>query len=289
MDPIYFYLPDFYYHSHINLIVHEMMYRYPEFFYKNIEIGAVYGCFPGTIWNGGRVVLGSCTKDQMKQTIQSYNERGIAIRYTYTNPVLEEKHLYDTYSNLTMELANDGRNEVLVNSPILEEYIRKNYPEYPVLSSTTKCLTRTEDIEEEVEKDYHLVVLDNSLNNTEKLFELPHKRKYELVANSYCRDCCPNRKEHYKVVGQCQLDFTSSTFDSCKFINRDFYEVMQDKKFITIEDIFGKYYEAGFRHYKLDGRAFNQYQVVESYMYYLVKPEYRDIVRLSLLKTMDRF
>lgn len=289
MNEIKFYLPDFYNRYYINLILHGLKLQYGDCFYENVEMGAVYGCFPGSIWNGGRISLGSCKKEDMNYIINEFNERGIPIRYTFTNPMLEEKHLYDTFCNLCMELGNNGFNEVLVNSPLLEDYIRKNYPKYKIISSTTKCITEVKDVKREAEKDYYLVVLDNSFNNAEKLFTLDNPEKYELVANSYCRDSCPRRVEHYEAVGRSQLEFSSSQFDECNSINRDFYDLMKNRSFITTEDIFGKYYEAGFRHFKLDGRAFNQYKLVESYMYYLVKPEHRDVVRLALLRGMEKF
>jgi collagenase-like PrtC family protease len=289
MDQINFYLPDFYHRYYINLILHGLKLQYEDCFYDKVNIGAAYGCFPGSIWNGGRISLGSCKKDDITFILNEFNERGLSLRFTFTNPVLEEKHLYDTFCNLCMELGNNGMNEVLVNSPVLEAYIRKNYPKYKIISSTTKCITEVKDVKRETEKDYYLVVLDNSFNNADKLFTLENKEKYELVANSYCKDSCSRRAQHYEEVGRSQLEFTGSKFDDCSSINRDFYDLMTNRSFITSEDIFGRYYEAGFRHYKLDGRAFNQYKVVESYMYYLVKPEHRDVVRLALLRGMEKF
>ncbi len=271
MDKIYFYLPDFYYRFYINLILHGLMQKYPECFYENVEIGAVYGCFPGAIWNEGRISLGSCKKEKIIYTLEEFNERGIPLRYTFTNPMLEEKHLYDTFCNLCMELGNNGMNEVLVNSPILEEYIRKNYPRYKIISSTTKCLRTAEDVKLELSRDYSLVVLDNSFNNTDRIFSLEDREKYEIIVNSYCQDDCPRREEHYRAIGKAQLEYTGTSFDECPSINRDFYDLMNNRSFITAPDLYGKYHDAGFKHFKLDGRAFNQYKVVESYMYYMVK------------------
>ncbi len=289
MDKIYFYLPDFYDKYHLNVIVCDLLRMYPQYFYDDIKIGAVYGCFPNSIWNGGRVVLGGASKEEIDFTVEEYNKRGIPIRYTFTNPLLEEKHLYDTYCNLCMEAANNGENEVIVNSPILEAYIRKEYPDYKVISSTTKCLTDVEQVKEEIQKEYSLVVLDNSFNNAEKAFTLPHKEKYELVVNSYCRDACPNRKKHYEEIARAQLEFRSSAFPPCAYINQPIEEQMKKQGFITREQIYGKYKEAGFRHFKLDGRAFSEEKVLESYLYYLVKPEHYDVMKEAIIKTMSMY
>lgn len=286
MKKVNFYLPDFYVNFRLITMLDDMMKKSPELFFDDIKIGAVYGCFPGSIWNGGRVVLGSCTKQDIEYAIDELNNRNIAVRYTFTNPLLEKCHLLDTFCNLCMELGDNGKNEVLVNSPVLEEFIRKTYTGYTILSSTTKCINEIEKIQEELEKDYALVVLDSAMNNTEELFTLKHKEKIELIANHYCQDNCPRRKEHYEAVGRCQLEFSEVDFPACSNINRDFFQVMKNRSFITTNDIFGRYRDAGFVHFKLDGRGFNKYKVLESFIYYLVKPEYKDEVRLCILRNV---
>ncbi len=286
MKKIRFFLPDFYSNFHLITFLDDMMKQSPQCFYENTEIAASYGCFPGSIWNGGRVMLGSCTKQEIELVITELNRRNIALRYTFTNPLIEKHHLLDTFCNLCLEMGANGQNEVLVNSPLLEEYIRNAFPEYPVISSTTKCLKNIDAIKSELEKDYALVVLDSALNNTDTLFSLPHKEKIELIANHYCMDDCPNRTEHYKTVGQCQLEFSETTFAPCPNIKRSFFDIMSNRSFITTDLLYGKYKEAGFFNFKLDGRAFNKYKVLESFVYYLVKPEYRDQVRFCILRNI---
>lgn len=284
MEKIKFFLPGFYENFRLIIYLADLMNEKPEWFYENMCIGAAYGCFPGSIWNGGRVILGSATRQEMEYAIAEYNKRDIAVRYTFTNPLIEKVHLYDTYCNLCMEAADTGKNEVIVNSPVLEEFIRKMYPAYAIISSTTKCLKERERLAQELEKDYSLVVVDSAYNNTEELFQMKHKEKIELIVNHYCMDNCPRREEHYQVIGRCQLDFSEPDFEPCKNINRDFYEIMENRSFISAEALYGRYYEAGFRNFKLDGRGFRKYKVLESFVYYLAKPEYRERVRTLLLK-----
>jgi hypothetical protein len=38
----------------------------------------------------------------------------------------------------------------------------------------------------------------------------------------------------------------------------------------------------GFENFKIEGRATHQSSVIESYVYYMVKPEYRDEIRLTM-------
>lgn len=281
---INFFLPDFYTNFRLIVAIDDMMKASPEMFFEDAKIAGAYGCFPGSIWNGGRVMLGSCTKQEMEYAILELNGRDIAVRYTFTNPLIEKQHLFDTFCNLCMELADNGQNEVIVNSSLLEEFVRKMYPDFALISSTTKCLNDKKAILQELSKDYSLVVLDSAMNNTEELFLLPHKEKIELIVNHYCQDDCPRRREHYETIGRCQLEFSETTFFACANINRDFYQIMENRSFISTEDIFGRYREAGFANFKLDGRGFNKYKVLESFVYYLVRPKYRDRVRGALLK-----
>ena len=60
------------------------------------------------------------------------------------------------------------------------------------------------------------------------------------------------------------------------------------KSFIKREDLYGKYKDAGYRHFKIEGRTNSTYDVLESYLYYMVKPENIDRVRLKALKALEQ-
>ncbi len=90
---------------------------------------------------------------------RGYDSAGIAVRYTFTNPSITKEDLADPYCNFCMEAGNNGKNEVLVVSPLLEEYIRKNYSSYTINSSTCKEIRSVAALNEELEKDYGLVRL----------------------------------------------------------------------------------------------------------------------------------
>lgn len=289
---INFYLPDFYYLYNLNSSIIELFNRHPEIFYDDICIKAVYGSFPGVIWNGGRCMTSSSTSlENMRTTVESFNNRGVAVRYTYTNCLLTEDHLNDTLANLTMDIASNGMNEVIVNSPILEEFIRENYPTYGIISSTTKRLMDREDYKKEFSKDYSMIVLDYTLNNTPALVEDPlfHENagKCEILLNAYCNDNCPMRGRHYEELSRQQLDFSRTPygFESCRAISDDFYTVMKSRKsFITVDTLYKLYAPSGYKNFKIEGRTMPVYDVLESYMYYMVKPENRDRARLLILR-----
>ena len=272
-----FFLPEFYGNFKMIIFLHDLMESHPEYFYEDIRIAAAYGCFPGNIWNGGRVIIGSASKEDIDFAIKEYNDRGIAIRFTFTNPRLETIHLLDTYCNLCMREAHNGKNEVLVNSPLLEKFLKDNYPDYKYISSTTKCLGSAKMLRKELEKDYYLVVLDSAMNNTDELFALDHRDRMELIVDHFCQDNCPRRKTHYNILGKSQMEFSTPPADfTCKNIDREFFQIMENRSFISTDLIFGKYKDAGFRHFKLDGRSYLPHRLIASFLYYLVKPEWHN-------------
>ena len=288
-DKIYFYLPGFFNRMHMQLALQQLMEKYPEAFYENIAIGALYGSFPGAVWNGGRTLLGSCDREQVEYVIGEFAGRSLPLRFTFTNPFLEKEHLEDAFCNLCLETAaRYPGNEVLVNSPLLEAYLREHYPQFPLISSTTKQIRDLTELSKELEKDYKLVVAYKSLNNTEALFTLPGRRRLEILVDSFCMDDCPRSKEHYEAAARAQLSGQELVFEGCRAINRDFYDFMENKSFVTNRDLYGRYYEAGFRHFKLDGRTFTDADVIESYIYYMVRPAQADRVRLILHKVLEK-
>lgn len=285
---INFYLPGLWTKGSLNRGIIFELQEHPEYFYDNVAIGAIYGTFPNCIWNGGRVITGYTTYEEINEIIKYYDFNNVPMRFTFTNTLLEKKHLLDTYSNLIMDLANNGKNEVLVNSKLLENYIREKWPNYKIISSTTKCLLSEEDFLEELNKDYYMVVLDfrkNFDNDFISTIEEKYKDKIEILLNAYCSTVCGKRKAHYDYLSKCQLSFISNTEPFCNDLKNDFYECLKNENTLKVEDMLN-FSNHGFKNFKIEGRTNNTYDVLESYVYYMVKPEYKDRVRLDLLKML---
>ncbi len=304
-----FHLPDFAGHFRFNLIFAEMLKRCPQYFREGVEIASVYGSFPPSLWNGGRLCSGYCDKNFVKTVIEAFNERGIPLRFTFTNPMIEKKHLYDVFCNMVMETADNGLNEVIVFSPLLEEYIRKKYPNYKLTSSTCKRITDPDALYSEIEKDYHIVVIDYDLNNKFDILEkIPDKDKCELLVNACCDPGCERRSEHYRVIGLQQIEYADyirkhpntdysaeklnekipqgKQFDKCPSVNRTIFDIQQLSTHITPDDIWNKYVPMGFSQFKIEGRTYETLNLLEHYMYYMVKPECKDIARFTFLRQL---
>lgn len=290
---INFYIPDFWGYKDLNNVLHLFMVQHSECFYDDIQIGAIYGTFPGAIWNGGRFSAGIANLDEIKKTIDLFNAQGIPLRFTFTNSLLEEKHIYDTYCNLIMNAAHNGCNEVLINSPILEEYLRAEYPNYKYILSTTAGVRGLDNINQACDK-YDMVVLNyNDNKNQEILNGLKDKNKIEILLNETCNPNCPKRKEHYDFISSKQLQFLpwgkKEDFQcfSDGEVNAHLMESRESLTFINDKELWNKYIPNGFSNFKIQGRGLPFIFAVDSYMMYMVKPEYRDIVRYELFKVLE--
>ena len=300
-----FHLPDFSGSFKLNLLFADMVKQHPEYFREGVEIASVYGVFPPCLWNGGRSQGGNSDKAYMKAVIKEFNDRGIPLRFTFTNLMLEKKHLSDERCNMMLNLANNGMNEVIVASQMLEDYIRRNYPKYKLTSSTCKRLDSEEALTAELGKDYNVVVADYDLNNRFDILEkLPRKQDVELLVNACCQPKCPMRVQHYKDIRQAQIDFCAHikkypnvpfdiaksdphNFRDCPYSKRNIYGIRDLPTHISPEAIWEKYVPMGFEQFKIEGRTASTLNKIETYLYYMAKPELRDEARYCLLSIME--
>jgi len=284
-------LPGFCYNFYLNQIVINLMKEYKNSFRDGYTVGSVYGTFPGAIWNGGRAVFGISSHGDMKSILKTYERFNVPVRFTWTNPFIDEEKLHDTYCNLIMKTADNGKNEVLVNSEVLERYLRETYPNFGFISSTTKRITNTEELLSEFDKDYKLVVLDYDLNKNKDVLKALEgfSDRVEILVDEICYSGCEKRKQHYEDEARAQLNFEKGTGFPCP--NRktppSFKECMKRPSFISNEEI-GEYIEKGFTNFKLVGRGLPKDMVIDSYIYYLVKDEDKEFIRGRINKEFEK-
>ena len=300
-----FHLPGLTENFKLNMVLITMLENCPQYFHDGVEIASCYRAFTPSIWAGGRVLSsGVNSPDQIKTVILALNERGIPLRFTFTNPLITKEHLGDSYCNMVMQLANNGMNEVIVVSEILENYIREMYPNYKITSSTCKRITDTDTLNSELEKDYNLVVVDYDLNNKWDILEkLPDKEKCEFLLNSSCFPNCPKRSREYETVGKNHIQLNKALnegktsfkiidemneFFSCPATHRLPFETRKLPHHISPDSIWNEYIPRGFNNFKIEGRGAGRLRVIEDYMYYLIKPECRDEAYFMFLHNLER-
>lgn len=293
-----FHLPSFTQHYSLNKMMIEYIRDNPEYFVDGLEIASVFGCFDGSIWNGGRGVGGDFDRRLTELIIKTFDELKIPLRFTFTNPLLTEEHLSDKNCNEIMKMADNGLNQVIVMSDILENYIRENYPNYKITSSTCKEIRDMDGVNAELDKPYSLVVLDYNWNNKfDELEKIKDKARCEILVNALCQPNCPRRGEHYKAIGKVQIDRCNAAYSAvggnlafkdfeCPFMGRTIYDITGLSTYISPEAIQEKYIPMGFNEFKLEGRSAGDIEILETYLFYFAKSETRDKLRLEMLKKL---
>lgn len=278
---IYFHLPGmFTFHRGYRTLLTFLKDR-PEVLKENVKIGSIYGS-PKCIWNGGRLIDESFSQELLEDISFFMENMKIPVRFTFTNPLITDEHLNDVFGNVILKIFNQKNNEILCNTEVLENYIRKNY-DYSYISSTTKRLDSKELQNKELKKDkYKLIVLDYDYNKDfEYLKGIKQKEKSEILCNPVCNPKCKNRKEHYENIGYCQL-YNSEKLMVCEDAAKPFWLVQKNINFISSEDIQNIYVPMGYSNFKLEGRTTIPIDWVEIILHYLIKEKYHPEVRFLL-------
>ncbi len=302
MPKVRFHLPGLRYNFPLNMFWLSLLKTHPDFFRSDVEIASCFGTFPYALWNGGRL-LGDdqCDEKFIKNVIKSLNDQNIPIRYTFTNPLLTKDDLNDPFCNFCMDAANNGMNEVIVFSPILEDYLRNKYPDFKFTSSTCKEIRSVDELNNELSKDYKYVVLDYNFNNDwDILNKVEHKEKLEILVNAVCVPNCKRRGEHYRQIARNQrimLENRSLPPGKKKPIEpwecdygdyNNVYTIQKYNTFVSPDDIWNKYVPAGINNFKIEGRTAYLFSLIETYSLFMLKPECVGEARLMLIKNLEK-
>lgn len=275
-----------------------LFYTHREYFYDWCEIGSVYGAPADCLWGGGRVGFG---EDRPEEVAALMREYGISARLTFSNSLLWEEHLADKKCNALcalFEKSGGAQNGVILCSDLLLRYLGERYPGFYFVSSTTKVLTRFEQLEDECARpEFRFVVPDFRLNKAlDRLNALPDdaKRKVEFLCNECCWFDCPERRACYETVSRKNLGEACAEH-ICASPRAEkgyrFSDAVKNPGFIGLAEIRDVYLLNGFSHFKLEGRSLGSAVVLEFLLYYMTKPEYQLKVReeIYLDSALDLF
>ena len=283
-SPIDYTLPDFTVGLKRNLVFAQLMRDCPQFFFDDVRIQSVYGCFPGCVVNGGRAfVREPYSARQIEATFEALDGQGIAARLTFTNMLVEERHLEDPYFNLILDAAADHGAGVIVCSDLVDAYVRARHPRMERTLSTTREILDAAELNRALE-EFDLVVLNYNKNkDLAFLDQVEHPERLEVMANELCNPGCPHRNEHYLHNSRDQLAGTVTEFRRCDLSGKDFFKLAPTSPTILTNDdvrtLHGRY---GVPRFKIVGRGVAPDVNLESYLYYLVRPEHRSGLREAL-------
>lgn len=267
-----------------------LFYSHREYFYDWCEIASIYGAPSGCIWNGGRTGFSGAEEASPQKVLGLVEKYGISARLTFSNSLLRKEHLSDRKCNEICRLfeSKNGkiRNGIIVHSEILLDYLKKRYPDFYFVSSTTKVITDFDKFVDELDrKDFTFVVPDFTLNKSlEKLKNLTkeQKSKVEFLCNECCWTGCRERKACYENVSRRNLGEDCPEHVCKSPGGKDGYvfsNAMKNPAFIGTGEIKNIYLPLGFSNFKIEGRGLGSAMILEFLLYYMTKPEYQLNVR----------
>lgn len=282
----YYHLPGLFEFYQLYEVFLPLFREHREYFYDWCEIGSIYGAPGECIWGGGRVGGGDYEPQKILDLMREY---GISARLTFSNSLLREEHLSDKRCNMLCTLFEESdkkQNGIIVHSELLLNYLKKKYPGFYFVSSTTKVLTGFQQFLDEVKRDdFRYVVPDFRLNKAFDKFKLlpePLKDKVEFLCNECCWFGCGDRKQCYEAVSRKNLG-ENGPDHRCVAPDADegyrFSKAMKNPGFIGIDDIKNVYLPMGFSNFKIEGRGLGSALILEFLLYYMTKPEYHLQVR----------
>lgn len=288
---IYFSLPGFYNRYKVNKLFIEYKLKHKDSIKPGFEIDTVYGSFPNTIWNGATNYIDTLIYDDIDGCLRKYVENlGVRCRYIYSNKLINDpKYLKDRLCNITMEKASRyGVVDVEVEyKSLLDEYLREVYPEsLHIADIVLDDISVIPDIYDD--PMIRLIRVSSDLNNTDKLLEIDkkHRNKIEITLNPYCCSNCGARSACIRGDNASQLLFMRRINKQCGYYDTNFARMMNNPLFISNEKL-NEYIKEGYTHYRIDmSMSESKYSVLDSYLYYIVKENSRDVARLEILEDL---
>ncbi len=231
------------------------------YFNENYIISGVTGTIDYSIWNTHRTSK-YINFSSFETIYDFYNKNKISINFLFENEQIGNDDLYDTFSNLVLKYAHNKKNSVTAFSKLLIKYIEKKYPKYKIVEQ-------------------------------KKANDIKKSKDDCVLLNPVCPINCKFYDIHKKYLDNEQKNFyaPSKIFICPLKKSTSFYDLQTNPNFISKEEI-QNYTKQGFCNFKIDANYicnntsinYSMFDIIESYIYYLIKPEYQDIVRNTAIK-----
>ena len=231
-----------------------------------LPIETIHGA-PSVAWNSGRVTRIPPRLEAFTKVARVLNQEHIGVYLTFSNHLLEPKHLDDPICNQLLEIVDNGSglNGVILASDLLYDYIHDRHPKLKLTSSIVKVTME----DGRGNADYYHALserFDSVMLHPDDGFDLDllaqlDRDKTEVLVNENCAADCTVRKEHYELMATQQLDGSAENKQAtrhhettrCPMPSMHLDGQRRSCNFSTEET--KAVYDLGFRRFKLQGRA----------------------------------
>ena len=253
--------------------------------YGLCDVTHVYGTFPKAIWNGGRTLdlqTYYSTFDQIKQRVDYGNSLGIKYHMTFSNSLIKEEHLNNEYCNMILNiLDNNNENGIIVNSKLLEQYIKEKYPNLKITSSITRGIDFFSFKESLESGKYDYVVGYPKKNIIEYLSTLPIELQNKAEIFMHRSPCafCPKFKNHndadsYKNLNGILDPTYPCIMDTGEYDKTNLLLTHPEEDCKSVEYMLQKY--NCIHNFKIQGRGENNHILIDSFIELIFLPEYKE-------------
>ena len=247
----------------------------------------IYGTPPGLKVGGGRLSAEHFeNKESSFNTLQEYINIGIGCRLALSNHLLEEKDFEEKQLNYLLMFLNDyPNNGVIISDDRFNEYIKTNYPNLQRICSVIRPAIEigwgndTADYYDKLSEHYDLVVVNCGFaKDLDKINQLKHKNKIEVLVNTRCTLNCKLAKIHYDIVAEGYLDKREDEektieldakervlFEKCNSIKSK--DILSGANF-TVDEL-QTLLDNGISHFKLEGRDWPLEVIASDVSYYI--------------------
>lgn len=232
---------------------------------------------PDLAWNGGRVNANVPLHPDTATYMQTLNRMGIGVYMTFTNAILEKKHLDDRASNELLDQLDEqcGLNGVIVLNDLLADYIRQRKPGLKQICSVVKAFIENPrgDIDwyRRMQERFDRVVVHTDHMFDRDLLDQLDRDRAEILITEECIYQCPNRARHqtlnsiYNIAQFEDPEKAKATMQEIKEIREKRCagggRILDPERnprglrscYLNHDEV-KKIYDMGFRHLKISGR-----------------------------------
>ena len=269
-------------------ILREQLIQYQNYLkFPEANIIGVYGSFNNIIWNGGRPITTTDfnTFDDVKKCINDLNNNNLICKFTFTNQLLKKEHCQDRYSNQVLELINETNNEITINSPILENYIREHYPNIKLTSSITKGFDLNT-LKEVLQQDYKNVVCYYKTDILKYLETetMENQQKIELLLGGDPCANCPLYHKHYEIISYYNL---YNIYKEHECIRENPNYILNEKNNLLFDISY--FSSLNIHTYKIQGRLLSIEQLIDKYVRIFFLPEIQEKIKNNIRREYEIF